>query len=214
MIQMTLDDKALHGFLSDAIKQGQNLQPFFVATTAILHSSAMINFQTGGRPKKWTPLSGWTMRNRVAGKTVAGHGLGQPILNASGKLRMSIGSVREITSTSLTYGTAEKYAALQQFGGTVTPKKGKYLTLPFPGVTGSARQYENVFFRKSKAGNLVMFQKVEKGLRPLFLLVKSVTIPSRPYLLFQKKDVNEIANLAAAFLFDPQGYARLAGRAR
>jgi hypothetical protein len=82
---------------------------------------------------------------------------------------------------------------------TITPKKGKYLTIPLPaamtgaGVArGSARQgpWGETFVAKSKAGNLIIFgkRKITTGKKagelrgqatPLFLLLKSVKIKAR-----------------------------------
>jgi len=82
---------------------------------------------------------------------------------------------------------------------TITPKKGKYLTIPLPaamtgaGVArGSARQgpWGETFVAKSKAGNLIIFgkRKIMSGkkagelrgkITPLFLLLKSVRVKAR-----------------------------------
>ena len=82
---------------------------------------------------------------------------------------------------------------------TITPKKGKYLTIPLPaamtgaGVArGSARQgpWGETFVAKSKAGNLIIFgkRKITTGKKagelrgqatPLFLLLKSMKIKAR-----------------------------------
>jgi hypothetical protein len=71
-----------------------------------------------------------------------------------------------------------KYAMIQDKGGTVTAK-GKYLTIPFKGVKGNARSFDNTFVSKSKAGNLIIFQNLGKGkIKPLFALKHSVTIPA------------------------------------
>jgi len=72
-----------------------------------------------------------------------------------------------------------KYARKQDVGGKIVAK-GKYLTIPFPGVKGTARsQPGKTFFFKSRAGNLILARTQGKGkLVPLFLLKKSVTIPA------------------------------------
>lgn len=70
-----------------------------------------------------------------------------------------------------------KYAMIQDKGGTIIAKS-KYLTIPFKGVTGTARSYSNTFFAFGKSGNLIMFQKQGKSIKPLFTLVDHVTIPA------------------------------------
>jgi phage gpG-like protein len=115
-----------------------------------------------------------------------------------------------IIATSLKYGTKLLYAAAHQFGATIRARNAQYLTLPFPGVRRSARDYENTFVRKSRAGNLIIFQKTGEGIKPLFLLKKKVKLPSRPFVMFQTEDVNMISAYALAFHFDPAGSTRLA----
>lgn len=103
--------------------------------------------------------------------------------------------VRRVGST-MGYGTG--YAAIQEFGGVVRAKKGKYLTVPI-GQLGHKylRQYgnnmrsANLEFRKTKDGRAFLFVpsqmtkagKVKKGTGiPVFRLIQSVRIPARPYL--------------------------------
>ncbi|MFA5284162.1 MAG: hypothetical protein WC347_01065 [Smithellaceae bacterium] len=71
-----------------------------------------------------------------------------------------------------------KYAKIQDEGG-IIKAKGKYLTIPFEGVQGSARNFPDSFVIKSKAGTLLIVErKGKQGFRPLFTLKKQVTIPS------------------------------------
>lgn len=85
---------------------------------------------------------------------------------------------------TLTASSGTPYGALLEHGGVIKPKK-KYLTIPLPaaktaaGVTKkSAREWENTFFHRSKAGRLVLLQSKGKKVVPLFLLVKQVKIPA------------------------------------
>jgi hypothetical protein len=70
------------------------------------------------------------------------------------------------------------YADIQERGGTIHAKK-KFLTIPFPGIKGRAANFPDSFIIKSKKGNLVIAEKRGKGIRPLFLLKPSVTLPAR-----------------------------------
>lgn len=147
-------------------------------------------------------------------------------------------AIRTFSDTGLMWGTNVPYGGLQQFGGVVKPKSSKWLALPFPGVTGKPRDYKDTFFFKSKKGNLILARgyslvsrrraqfagpdgkvkvktvtvRTEGQLTPLFLMRASVTVPSRPFLFWHDDDVKTLAALAAAFAFDPAGYAALAGR--
>lgn len=83
-------------------------------------------------------------------------------------------------------GSKLAYAAIHEFGGTIEPKTAKWLTIPFEGVKGRARDYQDTFFRWKKGADgqqLILFQNVKGGDPiPLFVLVKRVEIPARPYL--------------------------------
>lgn len=83
-------------------------------------------------------------------------------------------------------GTNLAYAAIHEHGGTIEPKNAKWLTIPFKGVVGKARDYTDTFFqwKKSDEGNtLILYQNVEGGKPiPLFVLVKKSQVPARPYL--------------------------------
>jgi hypothetical protein len=79
------------------------------------------------------------------------------------------------------------YLRIHEFGGTITPKKAKYLTIPLPPALNangtpkkkSAREWANTFVARSKKGNLIIFQKNGTKITPLYVLKKSVYIRPR-----------------------------------
>lgn len=86
-------------------------------------------------------------------------------------------------------GTNIPYGPSHEFGATIRPKTAKFLTIPLPAAKtaagagrGRARDFPNTFVRRSKAGNLILFQKIGKRIIPLFVLKKMVKIPKRPWL--------------------------------
>ena len=104
---------------------------------------------------------------------------------------------------SLTYAPTEKkltvtaggtpgvrYARIHQKGGTITPKRRKALTIPFPGgpadrpVPLRARDFKDTFVAKG-----IIFQKQKHGIVPLFILRKRVRIPARPYMEVDNSDI-------------------------
>lgn len=80
-------------------------------------------------------------------------------------------------------GTDVEYGPVQEFGGTITPKKGQFLAVP---LTEAARQYEDArsfdglrvrMGRGGQSGALV-----DASGTAHYALVRSVTIPAHPYL--------------------------------
>lgn len=105
-------------------------------------------------------------------------------------------------------GTALKYAAIQEFGGVITAQ-GKALTVPIHrDARRASEQGQSV---REAFGDTLAFIK-RKGKPPLlvrpegfdvmYVLVKSVTLPPRPYfrptLAKQKEPMNKVFAKAAA----------------
>jgi hypothetical protein len=80
-----------------------------------------------------------------------------------------------------------KYMTMHEHGGWIRAKKGKYLTIPLDAALNAngtpkkrnARAWQNTFVRKSKKGNLIIFQKRGKRIVPLYVLKEKVRIPAR-----------------------------------
>jgi len=115
----------------------------------------------------------------------------QTLSKRSGQMLQSIiGSVEVRGQTFTTiqgFIGGSRIARVQEFGATITPKRAKYLTVPLPAALNEngtpkkqkARDWKNTFVAKSKAGNLIIFQKRGSGIVPLYVLKNSVTIPPR-----------------------------------
>jgi len=203
---MKLEHPELDKYITKVYKQAGTLRHFFTVVSNIMFQSVHANFRKGGRPKKWAEHSPWT--KKVRAKSLAKHGLGQNVLYGTGRLSQSIGNVNRIHDRSIEWGVGGViYAWLMHHGGIIKPKKGKFLTLPFPGVTGKARDHKDTFFAKN-----VLFQKTKTGVKPLFLLKKFVKIPARPFMMFQKEDIKQLTNWAMAFFFDPKGSKKIVGK--
>lgn len=207
-VTIRIDDDELRALLKGMQRRGDNLRPLLTSFTSIVKHEVLANFRKKGSHgdmlsgggskhfKRWRPLSQFTLAGKKGTK-----------LQESNKLRASIGTVRNITSTSLEYGTNLGYAAMQHFGtknlpgGVLRPKNAKALTIPFPGVTGRASDYPNTFLQKSKKGNPIIFQSdVPEGIRPLFMLMKAVKIPGRPFMTLSPKGVHDLMERAADYM--------------
>jgi len=108
--------------------------------------------------KKWQPLAQLTRKLR---------GEAGPILNRSGRLKMSVNY--EVSGSVLKIGPNTVDAAVHQFGLGLVPRDKKALRIPAGtrGVEGRSPDREN---KKSA------------------IFAKSVTIPARPYIGFGERD--------------------------
>ncbi len=89
-------------------------------------------------------------------------------------------------------GAADKYAGLQEFGGTITPKRSKYLWIPAKAnltaagvarLTPTQARQQGGFFAKGAFFGRPQTKRDARGVGPhavpLFWLRKSVTVPAR-----------------------------------
>lgn len=122
------------------------------------------------------------------------------ILNVrTGKLRQSIGSRVFFSDTGITglvgsgvrTGKRMIYANIHETGGTIVPKRKKWLTIPLDAAktrSGAPRRakaldWKDTFIIRTKSGQLLIVRKDgKKKLTPLYVLKKSVKIPKRRYL--------------------------------
>ena len=133
----------------------------------IMVSDIKKRFSTGTAPDgtRWKPL-----------KFARPRGGNRPLLD-TGRLRSSI--VGRFDMNGVTVGTAHPGAALQNFGGTVRPVKGKFLAIPLTKEAqrnGTPRQMTGTdvmpLFARMIGGRMIGH----------FMLLKKVTIPARPFI--------------------------------
>lgn len=118
--------------------------------------------------------------------------------NLSRSIHAEIAEVSKVHVVAVV-GTDVEYAAIHEYGGVITPKNAKYLAIPLTEAArahaGGPRSYPGQLtprFNKGSAGSLVDEQGVAQ-----FALVRSVTIPARPYLR-PALDENEAAAVDVA----------------
>lgn len=119
----------------------------------------------------------------------------------SKKLRRSFFPIFHQTKNGYTLDIRSEllYASIQNDGGTITAKRSRYLTIPLTKRARSlrARDFPNLVFLTSKAGNKILAEVINKkagrdslGRRtkartkiiPHYLLKTSVTIPAKNYI--------------------------------
>jgi len=161
-LKVTIDDKQLQHFLRIAELKGKDLRPALKKSGVWMIRSIDRNFRARGRPR-WNPLAPNTIAKRGGGN--------RNPLQKSGMLKLSTlsttgkGSVYTLSRNSLKMGSALVYAATHQAGTSpsiITPKRARVLRF----ITTDGPLYRS---RVSHPG-----------------------IPARPFLLFQKEDVEEI----------------------
>lgn len=88
---------------------------------------------------------------------------------------------------------ALEYAAVQEYGATIRPKRAKALTIPLPAaktaagvVRGGPRDFLNTF---TVPGKPFIFQRQGDRVVALFKFMEEVTVPARPALLPALNDV-------------------------
>lgn len=87
------------------------------------------------------------------------------------------------------YGSDLKRAGVIERGGTIRPTRSKFLAIPLPhlkvgvGAAPSPRDFGDLFFITSKAGNLLLVRPISGGgIQPMFVLKRQVKMPKRPAL--------------------------------
>lgn len=128
-----------------------------------------------------------TMVNeRLSGHSATSLGVRTGDLRRSFKKAVSGDNINDLTMFVF---TTSKYAQIHETGGTIYPKNTKYLAIPLTAAMTSSgvsrykspRDIALVYGGRSKAGNIILRTPGMKGKAgiPMFVLVKSVTIPAR-----------------------------------
>ena len=159
--------------LMEKVKHGKNslmdLTPFWDSVGMVMVKRTMRHFQQEQSPEgvKWKPLSAARIRQR----NKRHKGGRMKILTDTGELRRSV--AYKAFKSRVIFGSALKYAAIHQFGGTVTVrKKGTYKHDYGPG--------------KPKGGS--------------YSYRWNVKIPARPYLGVTEEDKSKVLSMMRVYL--------------
>lgn len=161
-------DKALVGLKQRLMRY----RPVMDRVGRYLRRQTRLNFERGGRPERWKESH---RAAREHGKT----------LTDTGRLAMSITHVAG--EDFVIVGTNIDYAAIHQFGGVIRPKKAKALTVPISDIAKGRRasEFQDLFVLKREGKPpLLVRRKGKEGIEPMYVLMKKVTIPPRPFLVW------------------------------
>lgn len=175
-----VEDADIRGALLRLQAFGADTTPAMRDIAAIGEATTRMRFRTGidpdGRP--------WKVSNRVAES-------GGRTLTLDGHLGDSVSS--RYGRRDATWGVNRVYAALQQFGGTVVPRKSRYLSVPLTNkarVAGSPRNYEGkLVFLETEHGKFLYDPDSETA---QYVLLRKVTVPARPFLGLSRDDREDI----------------------
>lgn len=131
---------------------------------------------------------GWTATRR-----------GGKILQDTGALAASV--VYSVEGNTLIVGTHLPYAAPHQYGGTITPTKGKFLAIPDSSLSKTEqknfdlRSYTKTWVKPSGNGYTVFQRGARDQVMVIAHLVPSVDIPQRQFLSFSERAFKGIATV-------------------
>lgn len=171
-LSITIKDEEIKRLLADIQRRMGNLTPAMKIIGQIVRTSIVRNFEKGGRPAKWKPLSPITLARRKGRKILMDRGMG-------GGLAGSIHSRAD--KDSATIGTNKIYAAVHQFGA----KKGSFGTVEAE-IKTHMRKITQIFGRPVKPRKVTVRAHTRKMKLPWG------DIPARPFIFVHPEDWDEI----------------------
>jgi len=169
-------------------------------------------FQQGMSPDgiPWAPLKFQRPYAGTSNKPLLNFGFLQASIVGAGR-----GHVEKLTDFELIMGTNLESAGLHQFGGTITPRRAKALTIPLTkeaARAGGARRFGRPLFvlQGNEGETAFLAEKVTKGKQQKlirhYLLTKRVTVPARPFLGFGQQLVKEIDSTFTEYVEKQLGF--------
>ena len=177
-IDIKIEDKEVKELLSRIQTKAKNLRPVMSIIGEIVQTSIQRNFEAGGRPKKWKPLSPAT----IARRKEQGRWPGK-ILAIRGGLFRSI--TYQAKNDRVEIGANIKYAALHHFGA----KKGKFGT-----VTAQVKSH----IRQLKTGKTSSVSAHTRQTK-----IPWGNIPARPFMMVHDEDWKEIKDSLRDYIVGP-----------
>lgn len=177
-VDVRWEDAQARAALDALRRRVSNLTPVMRQIGETLMTSTSRRFEAAEDPqgRSWPAAGAWASSAQRGGSPLSGRHLSRPGLGYDARAsrdQVQLGS-------RLTYGLHHQFGTQGKGGALpdITPTRGKFLTIPFPGVTRTARSYANTFVRKG-----VILQAGRGGkVTPLFLLRTKTALPPRPFL--------------------------------
>lgn len=140
----------------------------------------------------------------LSAATRAYRGDGQPLRDKTALLN-SITS-EQVNDTTISVGTTKVYAPVQNNGGVIRPKKGKWLWIPAAGTRQLQSRYgysvtqvltglKGEGYSVYRAGRTVCYRKKggkKTASKVVFYLKESVEIPARKFFYLSDEEINQL----------------------
>jgi phage virion morphogenesis protein len=150
-------------------QRAEKVRPLLQAVGVLLLRSIDLNFEKGGRPKKWKARRPWYARRmKKRGKTKT--------LIVSGDMMNSV--TAQVEGDKLILGSNMVYAGVHQFGA----KKGEFGTKPVANKIGYASRSGATLYAKGRQ-----------------MPIPWGDIPARPFILVQDEDHRRINRMAGDY---------------
>lgn len=190
-MNITINLDQLAGTLQDCLNRVATLGPAMEAGKWLAVSEVKHRFDASIGPdgRAWAPLT-WPRVLGTGGKPLQNYGL----------LAASI--VGKSDGNSITLGTNNASRNVHQFGATIRPKKGKYLSIPVTreaSRSGGARQFGRPLRFEFITGLGAALVEVQTGIVQ-FRLLRKVTIPARPFMGWSRQWVDTFSALLAGYI--------------
>ena len=169
-----------------------DLRELVALAEGLLRAPAAVAKTTDRLLTKWATIGEGIAKRKVSGDVLK-HRTGR--LTQSISFRVEADGLDRVLRLGVLGGPALVlvYAAAHEYGAAITPKRAKVLTIPLDAAktpSGVPRftapeakdQFEATFWRRSKAGNLILFGVRNGELVPLFLGLTRVDLPARRFL--------------------------------
>ena len=172
-LDIKIKDHGVQKLLTDIQRRMGDLTPVMKIIGQIVRTSIVRNFEKGGRPTQWKPLSPATLtRRKGRAKILMDRGLGGGLA----------GSIHDrADKDKVTIGTNKIYAAVHQFGA----KKGSFGTVE-ANIKAHVRKITQAFGRSIKP------RKITVGAHTRKMKLPWGDIPARPFMMVQPEDWDEI----------------------
>lgn len=124
-IVVDVDTKPVSDMLKKFRHRMGTLRPAMKIIGQLMRTSIVENFQKGGRPDAWTPLSDETLLTKKGDKILINQGFAGGLM---GSIGVENKGIYEVGDDYVMVGTNKEYAAIHQFGGKAG--RGNKVTIP------------------------------------------------------------------------------------